>query len=90
MSEFVDVGTLEHAAPYRRQPHHQVAGWQGAYERARGRREINGLLRFVPYPSPAGPAHTLLGLPRRRPILPFVRKVTLTVGLPPPPASDAA
>ena len=76
MSEFVDVNAIAHAAPYRRLPHHQVADWQAACARAFGRRLANGILRFGARDAPQPPTRALLGLPRRRPVLPFARTAT--------------
>jgi hypothetical protein len=72
MSEFVDIDTIAQAAPYRRLPHHQVADWQAACDRAVRRRLSNGVLRFGARGAPLAATSALLGLPRRRPVLPFV------------------
>jgi hypothetical protein len=93
VNEFVDVRAIEHAAPYRQLPHYQVEErWQEACERAARRRQANGLLRFAPCAVPARHTGALFGLPRRRPVLPFVGRGagTLTVGLDLTPGGDAA
>jgi hypothetical protein len=84
VSEFLDVHAIEHAAPYRQLPYYQVEGrWQEACERASRRRQANGLLRFTPCRAPTMATGALFGLPRRRPILPFVSRGagTFTRGL---------